>query len=153
MSDPCLFGWSASEAVNLIKLCDAFIKAYSDGPKGAAQHFENLKTEVTAFKAILETLEYGLEKEDYKIYIGWDAINDTLGRCQAVFEGYLVYLRPKEKRGSIDKGKATAKYIWEGRDEVNSLCRALDGHSKYIMMYLTVLARYIEQIPEARLQS
>ncbi len=142
MTDPCLFGWSASEAVNLIKLCDAFTKAYSNGPQGAAQHFTNLKAQVTAFKEILKRLEHELER-DAKIYIGWDAINDTLKKCQTLFDGYSVYSKPKEERNPIKRGKATAKYIWDGRDEVNRLCKALEGHSQYILMYLNLLGAYV----------
>jgi hypothetical protein len=139
MSDPCLFGWAATEVVKVIKICDEFIKAYSNGPSGAAKDIEQLYAIVRNFKAILEDLKDELNDQDTKVYIEWDAINNTFTRCRAIFKKYGLYFKPTEQRGTPQRLLSTAQYLWDGKDTVQDVCRSLEGHSKYVMMYLQLL--------------
>jgi uncharacterized protein YktA (UPF0223 family) len=139
MSDPCLFGWAASEVVRVIKLCDEFIKAYSNGPSGASNDFKQLYEHVERFKNILKKLKDELDKQDTKGYIDWDAIYETFEQCRALSKGYSVYSRPRDQRGTAERLVATSKYMWSGKDAVKELCSRLEWHIKYVTMYLQLV--------------
>lgn len=139
MSDPCLFGWAATEVFKVIKLCDEFIKAYSNGPSGAPVVIEKLYATVKTFRTILENLKKELNEQDTKAYIDWDAISKTFIRCHGIFKKYGFVFKPTEQRGVFERLWGTSQYIWDGKDTVEEVNRALERDAKYVMMYLQLL--------------
>lgn len=135
-----MFGWAAIEVVKIIKVCDNLIKAYSNGPRGARAHFENLQGQVQSCKKILCELKDELENQDTKVYIRLNDIKTTLEQCEILFNGAAaVYSKPERERTVLGKAGAAIAYTWDGQDELRHLSRKLDSHETSIMLYLQLL--------------
>ncbi len=133
------FGWATTELIKLVKICDNFRRAYSDGGESAAAHLAHLNSQVEALKRVLMELEGVLEEQDTKVYIAYDSIQATIKRFGTFTNKLPVYLQSESERTILQRLQGAAKYIWHAKEEANAICTLLQIHTNQISLYLAVL--------------
>lgn len=144
-----MFGWAALEVFKVIRACNHFMIAYNDGPDGAKAHFSHLQEQMENCKGVLEEITEELKSQDKKIYIGLQSLTATLKECASLFESAGVYFAKKEAT-IVRKAVGAAKYMWSGQDDLNRISKNLEGHIKYIGVFLQLVQRLVHILYASR---
>jgi hypothetical protein len=138
-----IIGWSTTEVCQLISLCNAFNKSYSDAGQGASRHLWALGMRVEDLLAVLHQLGSEADSHSTKIYISYTSIENTLKDCKKFFEQHPVYLKIPSDRSNWEKLLLTVEYVHSTKEELENLCHRVESHYLAIYAYLTLLNTYV----------
>ena len=141
---PAMYGWAASELVQIIAGCERFLRVYRNGGREAAEHFQALDTQVSSFKSILEQLKNDLDIQNSKLYGDLPSIRRTIESCEQFLIRYPVWFTPARQRPSRRVFTGALGYLHSAREEANMLSARLESDAQRVHIYLTVLERQVD---------